>query len=223
MSSSLSSLFIIFLLFSLVSVSENSDGAGVGVIDVSPTFSYLHFSSVGRVHWIEVNVSDYNSWKDIYKITLTFIGDGEPITVISYTQYSDRNDTSNRVDWFNETYGNYMIKDMTGITYRVFNGSTVDERCNMNIRFTFRPISALKVVVVAEDLSGAMAVSIVDYPPLFSGGSMEPGPISMDFIALILAAVGTAGATKAKYGPFRGALKNRSKGIEGVKKDERKG
>ena len=208
---------LLILIIYLAPVNANPGGAGVGVLNVKPTFSYIHFSSADGVHMIEVNVSDYNSWEDIYKVTLTFTADDGPITVISYTQYSNRSDMSSRVDWFNESYGNYLIRDRTNITYRVFSGGA-EERCCLNITFTFRPIEALKVVVVAEDLSGAVAVSRVDYPPLFGGIPMEQEPVSTDLIALVLSIFGTAGAIKVKYGSFMRPMKNLRNGIKEVRK-----
>ena len=213
----LSALFFL-LIFISTSVNANPGGAGVGVLNVKPTLSYVHFSSADGVHMIEVNVSDYNSWQDIYKITLTFTADDGPISVISYTQYSNRSDMTSRVDWFNETRGHYLLKDKTEIVYRVFNGSTVTQKCNMNITFAFRPIEALKVVVVVEDLGGEKASAVVDYPPLFGGVPMEHEPISTDLIAIVLATFGTAGGIKVKYGSFTKPIRNLRNGVKEVRK-----
>ncbi len=214
------SLLMISLIFLAVYpgiTKANPDATGVSVLNVDPKISYIHFSSSDGIHMVEVNVSDYNSWKDIYRISMTFTAEDGPITVISYTQYSNRSDMNSRVDWFNESFGHYLLKEKTGIVYRVFNGSTVDEKCNLNITFGFRPVEALKVVVVVEDLSGAVAISRVDYPPLF-GFPMEEEPFSTDLIAVVLSVFGTAGGIKLKYGSFKKPIKNLRNGVKEVRK-----
>lgn len=209
----LSSLF----LFAVPVVSANPDGAGVGVLNVPPTISYVHFSSADGIHRVQVTVSDYNSWMDVYQVRLEFRGDDGPLSVITYTQYSDRTNMSTRVDWFNETHGHYLIRGETNVT-RVFNGSTVAEKCELNISFAFRPIEALKVVMTVEDLNGLRAIARVDYPPLFGGIPMEREPVSTDLIAVVLSIFGTAGAIKVKYGSFGRPIKNLRNGIKEVRR-----
>ncbi len=216
-------LFVSLLLLSLLlgapasMVRGNPDGTGVAVLNVPPTISYVHFSSADGIHRVEVTVLDYNSWKDVYQIRLEFRADDGPLSVITYTQYSDRGNLSTRVDWFNETDGHYLLQSMSGVR-RVFNGTTVPEKCEINVTFALRPIEALKVVMTVEDLSGEKAVARVDYPPLFGGISLRPEPISTDFIAVALSVFGTVAGIKMKYGSFTKPIKNLRNGVKGVRK-----
>ncbi len=194
----------------------NPDATGVSVLNVDPTISYIHFSSSDGIHMVQVTVSDYNSWMDVYRITVEFRGEKGPISVITYTQYSDRANMTTRVDWFNETYGHYLMESKSGIV-RVSNGTTVSEKCEMNVTFAFRPIEARKVVVTVEDLEGSIARARVDYPPLF-GFPMEEEPISTDLIAVVLSVFGTAGGIKLKYGSFKKPIKNLKNGVKEVSK-----
>jgi len=198
----------LFLLSSYTLANPNA--GGVSVQNVSPEITFIHFSSLNDSTVVNITVSDYNSWRDIYSITVEIIGDDGPICVVNYTQHTTRSNWTIS-DHFNETIGNYFIPSESRVQ-RSSGNETVKDLCEMQILFTFEPIRARSLIVTVEDRSGMTALARADYPsPLAT--VPERLPIPTDIISITLAIIGTIVGIKLKYDSFKRPIKDLRNGV----------
>ena len=203
-------LWILAILLLSATASANPDATGVSVQNVSPEITFIHFSSVNDSTVVNITVSDYNSWKDVYRVTVEIWGDDGPLAVVTYTQYTTRSNWT-MADHFNESVGDYFIPSESGVR-RPSGNETVKDLCEMEIVFTFKPIRAKNLIVNIEDRGGMNAGARVDYPSPFATVA-ERLPIPTDIISVTLAILGTIGGIKMKYGSFGKPVKDLKNGV----------
>jgi len=206
-------LILLWLLLTILlsaTASANPDATGVSVQNVSPEITFVHFSSVNDSTVVNITVSDYNSWRDIYRVTVEIWGDSGPIAVVTYTQYATRSNWT-MYDHFNESIGDYFVPEESGVQ-RPAGNETVQDLCEMQILFTFKPVRAHNLFVTIEDRGGMNAGARIDYPSPFATVA-ERTPIPTDIISVTLAILGTVIGIKVKYGSFEKPIKDLKNGV----------
>ncbi len=174
-------LVLVILSSSLLPVKGQEPG--VTVINVPPEFSSLDIRSKNGLHNIEVVISDYNSWGDIFTVEVEVLDEREDqIARVVFQQYAD-NTTAERTDAFLELLGEILIRDLSTVSYNL-NPQTIDERTEMHILFVISPVSGRWLTVTATDLSGLFAIARVEYLTGLIGGAAVIPPLVLIMLAL---------------------------------------
>src|SRR5437879_2928365 len=142
------------------------EGGGVTVINVPPQFSGFRIRTQDGLNYIDVVVSDYNSWSDIFRVEVAIENDLQaPIADVTFQQYPD-NATLPLGAWFHEflhpRYVSLVISIFlamyVGLEFIlvVFNAADVGERWS----FELTPFATLNLPdVQLAFLSGVASVS----------------------------------------------------------------
>ncbi|MBN2066565.1 MAG: hypothetical protein JW771_07155 [Candidatus Thermoplasmatota archaeon] len=178
--------------------------AGVGVLNVPPTFRMIRLVQQDNTIRIYLTLSDYNSWEDIFSASVTLEDSGLDIATFTYQQYSDRTSWI-KTNQFNET----SSKDLLIVTKCSYDSSrdreTVEDRCNLVILFVFQTDFFTRLHIVASDREGATATASIDYnademirnseiiviPGVDEPVSVTMPPYLLNLLALLMAVVGT--------------------------------
>ncbi len=160
-------LFFVFLLFCISLQGVNASSAGVGVLNVPPKYGEIRVvqQNEGFIR-IYLTVSDYNSWGDIYKISV-ILEDKETEEIYAsfvYQQYHNV-DSFEKVDWFNESGGqNLLVREKCSFETSPIKDS-VDDRCDIELLFVFKSTWFTRLKIVVEDREGSQSISEIDYLP----------------------------------------------------------
>ena len=107
------SLILFFMFFSF---NANAGNAGVGVQNVLPKYGMIRLVQVDNSIRIYITTSDYNSWQDIYTVSVILEDYGAETAKFTYKQYED--DTSYQIiDEFSESGGRDLL---------------IEEKCSFN-------------------------------------------------------------------------------------------
>ncbi|MEE9601472.1 MAG: hypothetical protein V3W22_07240, partial [Thermoplasmata archaeon] len=148
-----------------------------------PEFSSLDIRARNGLHYIDVVVSDYNSWADIFKVDLEILDDDElPIAHVAFQQYGD-NTTGEGDGEFVELMGQILVRDLSLIAYST-SPVTIAERSEMRITFVISPMNGRWLRVIAQDLEGLFAIARVEYLTGLIGGAAVIPPLVLIMLAL---------------------------------------
>lgn len=203
------SILIVFVLciwcFTLGSFVGVAGQAGVGVLNVPPTFSSIRIMQQDNDIRVYLSVSDYNSWEDIYQVTISLEDNGLAVAEFYYQQYKDRTSWI-KTNEFNETsVGNGLLVTTKCSVYHSNERITIADRCNLELLFVFRTEWFTRLNIVVSDREGATATTQIDYNAdemirdsklIFIPGIDEPFSISvpayfLNIISLLIATLGT--------------------------------
>jgi len=81
---------IIFLFLTFSSIDANAGKAGVGVLNVPPQYSMIRLVQQDNYVRIYLTISDYNSWEDIYSVSVVLENSGMEKAEFIYKQYADK-------------------------------------------------------------------------------------------------------------------------------------
>src|SRR6267143_4672094 len=102
------------------------EGGGVTVINVPPQFSGFRVRAQDGLNYVDVVISDYNSWADIFRVEVAIENDRQaPVADVAFQQYPD-NVTLQRQLQFTEPVGSLDRKSTrlnsshSSISYAVF-------------------------------------------------------------------------------------------------------
>jgi hypothetical protein len=205
------SLLVLFFMMLCVGVCVFSNAcagqAGVGVINVPPKYGYIRVEEQGEYIRVYLNISDYNSWADINNVSVTLDKYGSVVSTFLFEQYQS-SDSYVELNQFSE----YPASNKLLITEKcLYEKSglkeTVDERCDIAVRFVFRKTFFTGLHVVINDRSGSDAAQA--YIAYNSEESMRSGDLIvipwidgrisitipsflLDLIAVIVGAAGVA-------------------------------
>lgn len=194
-----------FFCLSSVPTTVHAGEAGVGVINVPPKYGYIRIEEQDNYIRVYLNISDYNSWADISNVSVILYNYGVKICTFLFEQY-------NRVDSFVEfnkfseiPHNMHLLDEKKCLFEKSRNTDTVDERCDIGIRFVFQKTFFTGLKIVIHDRAGsAPAEAYISYS---AGESMRSGnmivipwigtritittpPFLIDIIALVLALLG---------------------------------
>jgi len=144
------------------------EGGGVTVINVPPQFSGFRIQTKDGLNYIDVVVSDYNSWSDIFRVEVAIENDLQaPVADVTFQQYPD-NVTLQRQPEFAEPVGSFLVRSLSSATYSA-TGQSIPERTEMRVTFVMSPVNGKWLSVTATDLGGLTAFAQVEYSPGFLG------------------------------------------------------
>jgi hypothetical protein len=179
---------LLVLLLSASSAPARGDGSGITVINVAPQFSGLSIRTEDGLNYIDVVVSDYNSWADIFRVRVEVLDSLQAsVADVSFQQYPD-NVTLTRQPRFTEPVGSYLVWALSSATVNT-QPVTVEERTEMRVTFVLSPVKGTWVSVTATDLGGLEAFAEVQYSAGFFGGLPQIPALFVAAFALAAAAV----------------------------------
>ena len=220
--------FLIFMTALLCSLLFLPSGvyagqAGVGVINVPPKYGYIRIEEQDNFIRVYLNISDYNSWADINNVTVTLDNYGTTISTFVYQQYLNP-DSFFEINEFSETPDNmHLLEKEKCFFEKSPSKDTIDERCDISIRFVFRKTSFTGLNIFISDRAGsAPAAAYISYN---TEESMRSGntivipwigmhitvtipPYLLDIIAIVVAFIGViyylrkTGTWKRKRGNY---------------------
>lgn len=87
------STIILFITFSPINANAGNKGqTGVGVFSAPPQYSIIRLVQQGDDIRVYITVSDINSWKDIYSVSIVLEDLGVEKAEFLYKQYEDETD-----------------------------------------------------------------------------------------------------------------------------------
>jgi hypothetical protein len=170
-------------------VVEASDG--VTVINVPPQFSGFRIATQDGLNYIDVVVSDYNSWADIFRVEVKIESDAlTAVADVAFQQYPD-NVTLQPQPQFTESVGSFLVRSLSSATYNT-QPLTIPERTEMRITFVMSPVNGKFLSVTTTDLAGLEAFAQVEYSAGFLGrlptvGGWILGVAAFAFTVLLVA------------------------------------
>ncbi|HVQ00630.1 MAG TPA: hypothetical protein VMT57_03865 [Candidatus Thermoplasmatota archaeon] len=155
------SLFIVFsvmLCSAGLSMQHARAGqAGVGVINVPPKYGYIRVEEQADSIRVYLNISDYNSWADISNVSVTIDNYGTKVSTFLFEQYKSP-DSYIEINSFSEQPAKNKLLMTEKCFFEKSNlKETVDERCDIAVRFVFRKTFFTGLHVVINDRSGSDA------------------------------------------------------------------
>lgn len=155
---------------------------GVTVINVPPQFSGFRIATRDGLNYIDVVVSDYNSWEDIFRVEVKIQGEATAsVADVAFQQYPD-NVTLQRQPQFTESVGSFLVRSLSSATYNV-QPVTIPERTEMRITFVMSPVNGKLLSVTTTDLAGLQAFAQVEY----SAGFLSRLPAVNNWILVAVA------------------------------------
>jgi len=194
---------ILFISFS--SIDANAGQAGVGVLNVPPQYSMIRLVQQDNSIRVYLTVSDYNSWEDIYSVSVVLEDADVEKAEFLYKQYADLT-SYEKVNEFSETSKENNLLVTKKCSCNNSDGvDTVEDRCNLEILFVFHTTWFTRLNIIASDRGGSTATLQLDYttedlirsgtiiiiPGLDNSIAVEIPPYLLDLIALFAAAIGT--------------------------------
>lgn len=159
---------ILLLPIFLFTFSVTGRQAGVGVLNVNPKFGHLRIEQRTDTIRVYLTISDYNSWGDIYKVTIELMDKeyDELIARFEYKQYESQ-DKWEKIDIFEQTYGEpLLIEERCSCDFST-KRTTVEERCDMDLLFVFNKTWFTTINVNIRDREGYKdATAEIDYIPI---------------------------------------------------------
>jgi hypothetical protein len=195
------------LLFcvSIVPLSVNGGQAGVGVINVPPKYGYIRVEEQDNFIRVYLNISDYNSWADINNVTVAIENYGTTISTFIFTQYRSL-DSYVEINEFSETPDHMHLLAVEKCFFeKSSEKETVDERCDIAIRFVFQKTFLTGLHIQINDRTGSSpAEAYISYnteESMRSGSTLvipwigvritvDIPPWLIDVLAIILGSIG---------------------------------
>jgi hypothetical protein len=129
--------------------------AGVGVINVPPKYGYIRVEEQGNYIRVYLNISDYNSWADVYNVSVTLDNYGTELSTFLFQQYQSL-DSFVEINEFSETPPQRHLLDIEKCYFeKSTQQETVDERCDIAIRFVFQKTFFTGLSIVINDRAGS--------------------------------------------------------------------
>ena len=175
-SASLLILFTLLLCYGMLSSMNASAGqAGVGVINVPPKYGYIRVEEQADFMRVYLNISDYNSWADINNVSVTIDKYGTNVSTFLFEQYK-RPDSYIEINEFSEQPAtNHLLMTEKCFFEKSNLKETVDQRCDIAVRFVFRKTFFTGLHVIINDRSGSDAAHA--YISYNSEESMRSGDV----------------------------------------------
>jgi hypothetical protein len=202
---------IIVLFFPLFSINASAGKAGVGVLNVAPKFSEIRVVRQESSFRVYITASDYNSWDDIYAVSVSLEDYGVQIAEFLFKQYEDET-KYNKIDEFSENpEGSLLVKERCSVQ-RSSETETIADKCELNLIFVFNLVWFSQINIVISDREGGTATAHIDYnaeemmrnseiiviPGLDEPISVGIPPYLLNLLALFMAITGTALVVKKR-------------------------
>ncbi|HUT00010.1 MAG TPA: hypothetical protein VMY59_06810 [Candidatus Thermoplasmatota archaeon] len=199
-------VFIILILcIVIIPLHARAGQAGVGVINVPPKYGYIRVEEQDNFIRVYLNISDYNSWADINNVSVTLDNYGAKLSTFLFQQYKSL-DSYVEINEFSETPETMHLLDVEKCFFEKSNQKeTIDERCDIAVRFVFQKTFFTGLSIVINDRAGfAPAEAYIYYnseESMRSGNSIvipwiglritiDIPPYLIDAIAIAFASIG---------------------------------
>ena len=157
------------LLLATSAAPAAAQGTGVTVTNVPPQFSAIKIYARDGLNYIDVVVSDYNSWEDIFQVRVLVLDKTlAPLADILFQQYPT-NTTPVAQPAFIQPVGDYLVQDLSSASHSN-QTATIPQRTDLHVTLVLSPVKADWVNVTAVDLGGLRAYAQVQYQTGFIGG-----------------------------------------------------
>ena len=173
------------------------------MINVPPKYGYIRVEQQDDLVRVYLTISDYNSWGDISLVNVTIDNSGVPVASFLFKQYPD-NESYFELNEFSEAPASSHLLQKEKCLFEKSNATdTVDDRCDLQVRFVFKETVFTGLNVAIYDRAGSdpaeaylrysvgdvvRADNVIVIP--FFGSAMVP-PFLADLLALVIATVGT--------------------------------
>jgi hypothetical protein len=199
------STIILFITFSPINANAGNKGqTGVGVFSAPPQYSIIRLVQQGDDIRVYITVSDINSWKDIYSVSIVLEDLDVEKAEFLYKQYEDETDWE-IINEFSEKSKENNLLVTKKCSYDHSDKEEILTGCYLNILFVFHTTWFTRLNIIASDRGGATSTLQLDYtsedlmrrgdiiiiPALDESMAVEIPPYLLDIIALIIAAIGT--------------------------------
>lgn len=199
------STIILFITFSSINANAGNKGqTGVGVFSAPPQYSIIRLVQQGDDIRVYITVSDINSWKDIYSVSIVLEDLDVEKAEFLYKQYEDETDWE-IINEFSEKSKENNLLVTKKCSYDHSDKEEILTGCYLNILFVFHTTWFTRLNIIASDRGGATSTLQLDYtsedlmrrgdiiiiPGLDESMAVEIPPYLLDIIALIIAAIGT--------------------------------
>lgn len=198
------STIILFITFSPINANAGNKGqTGVGVFSAPPQYSIIRLVQQGDDIRVYITVSDINSWKDIYSVSIVLEDLGVEKAEFLYKQYEDETDWEIINEFIEKSKENNLLVTKK-CSYDHSDKEEILTGCYLNILFVFHTTWFTRLNIIASDRGGATSTLQLDYtsedlmrrgdiiiiPGLDESMAVEIPPYLLDIIALIIAAIG---------------------------------
>ncbi|UCH71636.1 MAG: hypothetical protein JSW62_04355 [Thermoplasmatales archaeon] len=156
------SIIIMFSILFSVNVTAGSR-AGVGVLNVKPEYNEVRVVQQDNTIRIYLTISDYNSWEDIYKVTVSLEYYDSEEASFTFKQYEDATSYV-KINEFSEKYEEKKLLLEEKCTYSHSDKKeTVEDRCNLDILLVFRTTWFTQLNIITYDREESTATVNIDY------------------------------------------------------------
>lgn len=199
---------ILFTAF--LPIKASAGEAGVGVLNVPPEYSIIRLVQQDNFIRLYLTISDYNSWEDIYTVTVTLEDYGLETAEFLFKQYEDII-SYKKINEFSEISkeNNLLVKEKCSYSHSD-EREAVTDRCNLEILFVFHKTWFTRLNIIVADIEGSTATTNIDYSAeetMRSGNIImipwlhEPiriviPPYLLNILALITGLIGTVFCVK---------------------------
>ncbi len=144
------------------SININASKAGIGVLNVPPEYSITRVVQEDNIVKIYLTLSDYNSWEDIYNVSVALENKGTTIAFFKFKQYANLSSFDKIAEFSEEIGKSYLITGQC--TYSHSNKiETIADRCLLNLLFVFYSVPCTRLNILTYDRGGLMARTHIDY------------------------------------------------------------
>ena len=153
----------IILFTTFFSITSSAGKAGVGVLNVSPVKKYVRVTQIDSSIRIYLTVSDYNSWSDIYFVSIILDDEGLEVAKFIFKQYEDESSFVLLDEFSEESNGRNLLEEEKCSFDRSDKKDTVSERCDLELLFVFQTTIFNQLNVIVTDREGATSSFQIDY------------------------------------------------------------
>jgi hypothetical protein len=147
-----------------MSVNAGGGGsAGVGVLNVPPSYMNVTLDQQYNNLRVYLNLSDYNSWEDIYEVRLTLEYYGLEMATFIFKQYEDKTSYVKINEFSEEPAENNLLQEEYCSVQSSAKKETIVNKCNMDIRFVFATTWFTDIKIITSDRAGATAETTINY------------------------------------------------------------
>ena len=198
------SIIILFTSFSSIYANAESGKAGIGVKNAPPQYSIIRLVQQDSSIRAYITISDINSWKDIYSVSIVLEDTGSKKAEFLYKQYENVN-TWDTINEFSEESKENNLLETKKCSYDHSDEEETLTGCYINLLFVFHTTWFSRLNIITSDRGGSTATLQLDYtaedlmrsgdiiiiPGLEKSMVIEIPPYLLNIIALFVAVPGT--------------------------------
>ena len=156
-------IIVVVILLIIPYITRGQEGsAGVGVLNVPPEYSETRIVTEDGIMKVYLTISDYNSWSDIYNVTVTIENDDTINALFIFNHYENKTSTTPLAEFEEKIGKNYLIENKCKYLHSD-KTDTVSDRCLLHLIFAFYPVPGNQLTILTYDKGGLSAKTYVEY------------------------------------------------------------